>query len=351
MKKSLLITIALISTSIHAKKFNLEKISISSGVAFDIVEAENIKSRVFGYNLSLYIQDSFAPDLKAFLGATASLETGSNQVNATVAEFEPNEGINLDQGGLIYQPTSILRFRIGALNQSDFDSPLLLGNSAFAAIEEKISIGPFYFKAQQAIPSNNKLTKRIGTIDKGTPYLSTETLGMDIGHKRSLKLEASHFKFKDLSNNIAEQSSSFGNSVTGIGNSIKYNYEFDGYNVVLDSKYNYGNSSFFFSGEYLYNNEAPSKRNTGTLARIGYGYKTISFQLESFRNESDTAPAFYNSKYYGHNNIKGSAASFKFIDKDLDMKLRFTSFTPIEDNASQAKTEMISFNLSKKYEF
>lgn len=354
MTKLTILLVLLISTHTYAKKkksFRLDNVKLTSGVAMDIVEAEDIKARIFGYQFGININDKLTSDLELFFGATVTLETGSNEVVGTVAEFEPNESISLNEGGLSYRPSELLAFRVGALDQARFQSPLLIGSNAFAAVEEKINLGSFYFAAQQAIPSNNKLSKRLGTVETGTPYFSTETLGFKLGTKSHFQVEISHYAYKDLSSGVAEKSETFGNSVTGIGAAKKFNYDFDGYNMTLSSRYQFGKNALSFGGQYLLNDEAPDGRNKGSLAIIGFSRNLYGFYLETFRNESDTAPAYYNSKYYGHNNMQGSSAIFRIESKAFNLNLRFVDMSPIEDNSIQTNTQVISFNLAKSYDF
>ncbi len=347
----LTLLISCISLSVFAKNQHFDKLQLNSGVNLDVVEAKDLKARVFGYQLTIKVKDKIDENLELFFGASAVLETGSNDVIGTVAEFEPNESVNLDEGGIEYSPADSFSIKLGALNQGSFYSPLLVAPNAFAAVEEKLTLGFLYFKAQQAIPSNNKLTKRIGTIETGTPQFTTETLGLILGKKHIFKTEISHFYFQDLSSNIAEKSNTLGNSITGIGDGTKFNYLFEGYNVLLQGRFKFGNNAVIYGGEYLYNNQAPAKRNTGTLAMLGFKRNSWKVMGEVFSNESDTAPAFYNSKYYGHNNMAGSAAVFKVKNKSFDLRIRYAQFSPIEENNLQTKTEIFSFNLSKKYDF
>jgi hypothetical protein len=353
IKLYILLAIFISSNSFAKKNKNtfFDEVQVTSGVAMDIVEAQDIKARIFGYNIRVQINDKITSDFKLFFGATIALETGSNEVVGTVAEFEPNESISLNEGGVHYQPIQLLEFRVGALNQARFQSPLLIGSNAFAATEEKINFGSFYFMAQQAIPSNNKLSKRLGTVETGTPYFSTETIGLKFGRKSLFQLELSHYSFKDLSSDVASKSETFGNSVSGIGAAKKFNYGFDGYNVTLLSKYQFGKNAISLGGQYLSNEDAPSDRNMGYLAILGFKRNLYGFYVESFKNESDTSPGFYNSKYYGHNNMQGTGGTFKVESKTFNLNLRYVDMKPIEANAIQAKTQIVSFNLSKSYDF
>jgi hypothetical protein len=77
-----------------------------------------------------------------------------------------------------------------------------------------------------------------------------------------------------------------------------------------------GDSLLFGAGaSFVQNTKGPTGRNQGL-----YGYTDITFNADSFslrprfewyRNESDSAPAFYTSSEFGHNNRKGVGAGIQ----------------------------------------
>lgn len=337
------------SFSSFAKNNSIQNLNLSSGVNFNFVDGQKVKTRVFGYQFNVDYKYKFHSDLSFFFNGSAVLQTGSNEVISVVDEFAPQEEINLNEGGLVYKPADFFMVKAGALNQGDLKSPLFIGNNAFAALSEKIILGPFYFSALQGIPSNNRLTKRLGQVDKGTPFVEIETIGLDIGKRDSLKIEVSRFLFKDLSNNIAFNSKILGNSTTGSTElNSEYLYAFQGYNVHLASQLDFRSFGFRLSGQYLYNDKAPSDRNLGTLARFGVYIGIFELYGESFRNESDSSPAYYNSKYYGHNNMQGTGGGLLVKAKDYNFNIRAASLTPIEETNLQTKMEIVTLNLTHK---
>lgn len=335
----------------HASKLNPEnahrELKASSGVSANIVEGQDLRARILGYFFTFEMKDTVAPRLDLFFKSTVSLETGSNEVLGNIAEFQPYEGINLNHAGLLYTPWDSTSFRIGALNQAELNSPLLVGPEAFAAMDGKLSVGSFYVKATRAIPSNNQLSRRLGEIDSGTPSFNLETIGFKQEGKLSFVTELSNYHFSRLSSNIAEKSNSLGNSVAGVGNATNFNYDFRGQNIMFELKYTLGKNTLLLSGQYLENNKAPKGRREGSLISVGFNKSSWTWELESFRNESDTSPAFYNSKYHGHNNMGGSAIELSYEKKEIHFSLRYTSFSPLEESAIQGATQISSFHLSK----
>ena len=337
----------------QANQNQLDKFQVHSGIHLDIVEAQDLKARVFGYEIAVDLEDKIHPKVNLFFKAAAILEKGSNEVVAGLSEFAPTESLNLESGGVEYRPFSQLTLRAGALNQSELNSPLLVGSSAFTAFEQTLKFGLFYLRAQQAIPNNNRLSEKIGeTLDSGTPYFGTETIGFNFKSKNSLlKVEFSQFTYKDLSSEIAEKSNLIGNSVIGSGVGTEFQYGFKGTNAVFEAKRHFSWFQISFLGQYLYNDKAPDKRNKGQLAQITLGSKKHSFLLESFRNESDSAPAFYNSKYYGHNNYTGSAFGYEMRLESLVLSLKYYDLNLIEESSTQENTDIFNFNLAKTYNF
>lgn len=329
---------------------NFDKFKLHSGVSVDVVEGENIKSRVVGLNLGIDIEDKINDYFDYFFQASLELETGSNEVIGLVSEFEPNEGISLDAGGISFNAFNALEMRVGAINQGEYRSPLLIDSTAFAAADQRLYWGPVYIKALQGVPSNNKLSKRLGSVETGTPFFGMETIGIKLGKKSFFKAEVSHFKFKDLSSNIAIYSRTLGNSVTGTSEAnSEFNYEFEGTNAFMSARYMFGKFGLLLSGQYLYNDKAPEDRNRGSLVNVGLKYKYFQIHGESFHNESDSSPAFYNSKYYGHNNTRGNALSVVYHDRNYYFDTRFAQIEIIEENNLQSDFDILSLNFYKKY--
>ena len=351
MKLLIIINLLFLSFFVQAKSKFLDTINIRSGTYVDVVESAKLKARIIGYEFGIDITDKINNELELFFGASAILETGSNDVISSKDEWKPDQSLNLIDGGILYKPNNFLEFRLGALNQGIYNSPLLLASTPFAAMEQRLSFGWLYFKAQQAIPSNNKLTKRIGTVETGTPSFMMETIGIELGHKTKFKMELSHYKYDGLHGYIAVDSTSLGNTTQGIDTSAKFDYDFDGVNLYSAFRWMFNDFSIMADGQYLYNNKAPDTRNIGYLGRVGFAINKYSVFAESFRNESDSAPAFYNSKYYAHNNMMGNAGIFRFENKYITTKLRVAEIFPIRDNAIQDDTYIVSFDLFKKYDF
>lgn len=336
------------SFSAFGAPLGLKSLKIKSGINFDYVDGEDIKTRVFGYNFRFDVKDDFSEDLDLFFSASAILETGSNEAVAGLTEFAPLETIVLNEGGIDYHPIDLLRFKAGALSLREYHSPLLVSNAPFVGAQQKIDLGFVYFKALQAIPGNNRFARRVGRLDTGTPSFYMETLGLK--WSRYFKLEVSHYLYRDLAPNIAQDSRQIGNSVRGTGEASRFNYGFNGYNATLSTLLAFGKSAIKLNGQYIVNDEAPTQRNEGFLGGVTYRYGGFGLEFESFENQSDTSPGFYNNKYYGHNNIQGQAVGMTMVDKKSEFFIKYYVFEPIEENSLQFRTEIITLNFNLKYD-
>lgn len=349
MEKLILLCL-LCSLNVYSKTNPWNNLEFSTGMHTIVAESSVTKARIFGFTFGVDFDYPLAKDLNFFLQSSAVLQTGSNEVFGTIAEFSPNEAIFLRGGGVSYQAADWLNLKLGAINQRVYNSPLLLSNSgyvAFAGSHEELKFGNYYLRFQQSIPSNNYLARRLGTVETGTPFFDMETFGFKFGAKNKIRLELSHYKYKDLSNGVAQKSLSIGNSTKGSGTGIEFLYDFEGMNLFVDSSFVFWGKQFLLGGQYLYNDKAPEGRNKGVLAFAGVRGNTYGLKFEGFRNESDSSVAFYNSKYYGHNNMYGQAILLEYHSRGMLAEFRLTDMKPIEENFIQDDTVIVQFNISQ----
>lgn len=352
MEKLIVLTLILASFVAHAEKLQLDRAVLTAGMKTTIVESKDTRARVFGVTVGTRLEDKLSPSLMAFLNLDANFETGSNESVGSVAEYEAIQGINLQSGGLRYNPFKALRIEAGALNQRHHKAPLLIGSTAFAAVEERVSHGIFYIQATQAIPTNNELTKRLGNVDDGTALFMMETIGIKAGELNKFEIAISHFMFSGLSSAVAGNSREMGNSVSGISDTTKFNYTFNGMNVSADMKLTTASGyKVLLGGEYLFNNDAPDGRNMGLLVKGGLEVNSLKFELETFENQSDTSPAYYNDKSYGHNNRKGNSISFAKNGEDFKYSVKYTKANVIENDSFVLEDiEILTLSMVKYYE-
>lgn len=248
------------------------------------------------------------------------LESGSSQSLFT-NEFEPRSGVILAHGSLDWAPADIFLLRAGALQQ-DFDSPLFVTESTFPAAQEVLKFGDpkatrLAIEAQQAMPTSTTLSKR-AVGKEPTPTLYTGTLrgayswapGSEFG------VRGTYFQFNNLTRGVAQDSRFYGSTITGIATASQFVFKYRGLELGGQLKQAFGNGfSLQVGGSYLNNNEAPSGFNKGAygFAELVHETKTLRLapRVEYYRNESDSAPAFYTAKEFGHNNRRGFGGAFE----------------------------------------
>lgn len=354
MKIVLALAVATLSSVATAAEVRLKMDSVkyTVGMSGDHVDSTNVKARVLGVDIGVMLKDAITEDLYYHARLAGNFENGTNKATGLTAEYEPNQAVNLWEGGLVYTPTPYLRLEAGALNQNKYASPLLVWNTAFAGATQELRYQGLYVRAQQAIPNNNILSRRIGGIEEGTPLFFMETLGFDYddNHLR-FKAEASRFSFNDLSSQVALTSQDFGNSVVGANQSARFLYGFRGTNISGELSYTTTESyKVMLGGQYIFNEGAPEKRNQGYLAEVGAGMNGVLLKVGQFRNESDSAPAFYNARLYGHNNMQGTVVTLQGQSKELTFRVQAVQGRIIEQNIRQSDMNIINFAIVRHYE-
>jgi len=335
--------------------------AINVDLGFTGLNVDNLQNQTttFGFLTRAQMQQAFTPELKAKIAANLVLETGSNK-SINLEEFKPNQGIFLDEAYLQYAPLSFLKLQLGAINQSYLESPLLITSTAFVGVKERLFYNKdeqeYYIEAEQAIPTNQTLAKRLGSVDEGTPSFQMASAGVDLqGNFLSLKAAVSYFQFKNLSNSVANESRLMGNSIKGNSqNTAQYIYGFSGLNTTYELSMRLRSGfTLFNSTQYLFNQEAPDGRNTGYLTNFGVAGESFKVSTELFYNESDSSPAYYNDKSYGHNNRKGFALGLELTSQqyDLTFNAKYIKANLIEQNQYQSDSNIILFNIMRSYDF
>jgi hypothetical protein len=352
VKRVLALVLLGIAANAQSVELKLDSVKYTLGMSGDYVESDSIKARVLSIDAGLQIKDSLNEDLFYHVRLLGNFENGTNKATGLTAEYEPNQAVNLWEGGLVYSPLSFARFEVGAINQNQFNSPLLVWNTAFAGLTEQIRWNEFYVRAQQAIPNNNILSRRIGGIDEGTPMFYMETIGFDFDNQNfKFKTEVSRFAFKELSSQVALTSQDFGNSVVGANQSARFLYGYKGTNVSGETSITTESGwKIQIDGQYIFNEDAPDGRNNGMLTQLGIGSNHVIVKVGLFKNESDTAPAFYNARLYGHNNMQGTVVTLQGEEKEYSYRLQLVNGKPIEQNIRQSDMTIINFMLVRFYE-
>lgn len=312
------------------------------------------ESRVAGLYLTAKSKYRLGTTVTAFAEIGAQLETGSSQ-SIFSEEFRPQEKVYIHEANIRYIPFRFLALRLGVLNQDLYESPLLFNEAAFPAIRESILIPLGIFRArliaQQAVPTSQSLATRTAAKKEGTPFVLTNSaiFSLVFEQKYFVEGQATHYQFRNLPPAVANESRFLGNSVTGVSvTNARFNFDFAGWNFAGKVGYREGTQEYFaVGGEFINNNEGPVGDNSGLRGWVRFGFPVGNTFLQPeagyFRNESDTSPAFYNSKYYGHNNRRGYFVALTSKLPDYSFTVKGIKADLINSNALQADRFMISF--------
>ena len=340
-------------------KRELDKIEWEASVRIggDHVNNTQVQARVFGLTGNIEMEYPISDTLDFELDFGANLEVGSNN-SFIIAEYAPRRQWSLGHAYFDWEPFEFIEISAGAINQGEYNSPLLLTNTAFLGAQLELSYDfteehSLFFKFEHAIPNNINLAQRIGIVESGTPIFTMSTVGLEMtGNLLSLNLQGMKWSFTNLSTDTAFQSQFLGNSVSGGGQlNSDFIYSFSGYNAAGNLELMFSDSfGLTFDGQFLLNDKAPDDRNVGTLAYAGLVLGKWRPYVGTFRVESDSSPAFYNTQITGHNNQEGNIIGLDYgyrpsysKEQSFSAKIEYVDSTPLEVTAFQSDTKKIIF--------
>lgn len=354
---ALILLCLLVGGSAHALSASAPKIDAAFSIYGNSVESDTISGINTGSSIDGFISQKLSEDLEYALRGGVVFETGSNKA-LNIDEFAPKQAPYLYESYVKASFLESLSIKIGALNQQSYNSELLLADVPFAGAKEeaKFEAGNFRFliSAQQAVPNNQDLNQRLGSVQEGTPSFMIETLGLGyVGESVLFDLQVSHFQYQDISSSVAQDSRFLGNSVSGVNQNAKFSYGYEGINVASDFALNIGSDKVLkIKGQYLFNNEAPDGRNTGYLYGAALRMNSVELGALRFKNESDSSVAYYNDKWLGHNNRDGYGVSVKYLipKQNTEIEFNFISADLLSSNSGQAGQEAAVLSLTRKYD-
>lgn len=346
--------------------YNLLKKTDVSGqvkVGGDYVDNKQVEARVFGVSAYLNLETKFTESLSFDFSGGGAADVGSNN-SFIIDEYAPRRQVQLKRAFFRWNPFESLIFKAGAINQKDYELPLLLTRTAFLGAQQQFDLNfsenhKIYFRMQQAIPNNLNLTQRIGIVEDGTPSFLMETIGLKLdGDLLALHASGSRWSYDSLSTGVAYQSQFLGNSVSGGGQlNSDFIYRYSGYVANAGLKIAFSDSFGIKTwGMYLYNDKAPEKRNRGVALAGGIFSGNFMVHYRYFKNESDSSPAFYNSALFSHNNHEGSLIQLTYENPHTDNEDEVTAYinyvdsSPITFNAFQSDTKKVNFGVNLPFD-
>lgn len=303
-------------SNLKASSFDL---SFSGTFKTLVVDSKFTKAQKTMTELSPRFFYSISNSLNFIFDGVFEFESGSFST-AYVSDFENKNSFFLKNAYLEYSSKKNKKFtlKLGAQSLKDYNSPLLFRNYSFFSLSEKVQLKHFYFKLMQSIPEQRKKTQRLSPLEGSISSVFIETLGLKLNSKAVKgRIELSRFDFFRISNSVFFESYYRGNTATPIGtNEASNDYDYKGYNLMTYFETLFKSFKMSFMLEYLLNEKAPKNRDTGYLIEIGVKKPKNHWKLGHFLNESDSSIAWYNSKEFGHNNVKGFYISHIYTFKN-----------------------------------
>ena len=256
----------------------------------------------------------------------------------------PESVIEMRHGFLRWNPVEGASFQLGSIDQSYLDAPLLVSNRSFLSslmgylhMKDNYEVQSIF---QMSMPSVVNTFKRYSEI-VDTPYFTSLFVYGEWlpSHYSSFRGHITGFHFSHLPAFMAHQSKLYGNTVKGVGSSARFAHPYYGVNFDVSSQLRItGNTYISIGYNGLFNMGAPFDRAWGeriyAVLDINAGSWTkIYSRIEYFHNNSDTAPAYFNSEVYGHNDRKGVLVELKaFLPKgNFELGARYVRSEPVQE--------------------
>ena len=312
----------------------------------------------FDIEWSSFISVEFEPYLVVSQGET-------QYRRFTKSESSP---IQMKNGFLHIRPINGMSLQFGAVDQSFLSAPLLVSDQTFvSAVAGYLHMKDKYevqIVTQLAMPSIVNTFKRYSEIAQ-TPYFTSLFVYGEWLPSRliSFKSHVTGFYFTSLPAFIAHNSKLYGNSIMGNQTLARFEHLYYGTNMDISSQIKLG-SNLYLSVGYngLINLGAPLDKAWGERIYASLDTDVLSVakvysRFEYFYNSSDSAPAYFNSETYGHNNRKGFLAELKafFPNGNFEAGFRYVLSQPIipslihDLTASVERQHSVLFFISSRY--
>lgn len=312
--------LVLVSHSISTHAAYKWNVNFDLAVNAQYVEGQTQQARNFGIAPAANVNVQLFENLSFKARASALLETGSYK-GTLLDEFKPDQQVVLNHAYFHYLPWQSMQTQLGAIPMKGWTPDMLISSTRFLGANaiQKISLwadAALELKALAAIPTNQELTNRLGTVSEGTPSYWQAGVGLDLpGDILGINAQAFAWGYSDITNNVAYQSSFMGNQTTGFGsNNTRLAYAFKGFTGVLDFNGQLGGIKYGIGGDYIFNDGAPDSRNQAMRSRATLGFGAHKNIFSWFKIESDAAIGYYNSSILGHTNRDG--ISYEYIYQD-----------------------------------
>lgn len=332
-----------------------------SGNNFANELGERVQAASFGLNIN------FNYKLSSILDVTTSTRASmmAGQSLTRFGEGAPSNGIFLNEALVNFRPSNYTSIHAGAINQSYLGSPLLVSDTAFPGIQEKIFFKSEKFSlslvAEQTVPTSNTLSTKTSDREESPNFL-TETIKLETQLIKQISFDVfgTLYHFSNLPSKVAADSAVLGNSQPEQAgpNTSRFTYDFNGWVAGAATRITIAPEvKLIFTGSAIENSQAPESTNHGQLisfaTELALGKDLVlTPSVENFFNESDTSPAYYNSYVYGHNNRQGFAGGLvlDFPQSKFKISTKYVVSDVINETYNQGKQQYLSIKLETSYD-
>jgi hypothetical protein len=338
------------------RRLQIEEATIDS--LFSVYSFDELQDRSQLVQLAIvpHVKINLLKSLEFRAMGLIGLSTGRVQTRFDNPQFG---SMNLNELVLAFHPIEKISLELGALNQNDLNTPMLILDRAFPGLMVRgdVKVNSKFkaqLKAQYSIP-NSVSYETDRTNNEPIPAFLTQ--GFDFDWKALDWLEVTgnvhHFTYNNLPSVVAFQSGRLGNEVSGTQSSQSFfAYGFDGFS----QSYNF---DFLISEKFVPkldvqivdNTKAPTSRSRSQWTGIGFDWflkdLIISPSFAYFFAESDSAPALYSDVRLGRNNREGLSYKLKvnFKNSGFSLSANYIQANLIEPDPIQNNLRTFEFLL------
>lgn len=350
MKKLLMVSLAMLSTTTQAASFNL---NLS---AFSLKETA-LLSRGTSTSIETKLNFQVDEDLIIHFWPGANFSSGQqasrDQVNVLA------NTIYIKEASLETKLFSAMNLKAGALYQKEFLPGLAGQSKAFPSIGLKANSNAKFLGlellVQAAVPTSTGLATNSSELQSSSSLLSaTANLSINVTDNFNSQMSYSHFSFNDLTSASAFDSAYRGNTVSKLGaGSYNFVYGYQGDELILKAKYTGNLLDINAKAGVIKNSSAPEQMNLGYFISLEPGFRVgdknlVRFIVSGFRVEADAMVAVFSDSTFGRTNRVGTRVGIAMEKNKYTWQLLFSRSDLIAANAFQSSDESIVLDLAIK---
>ncbi|MDB5038906.1 MAG: hypothetical protein JWQ35_2434 [Bacteriovoracaceae bacterium] len=292
-------------------------------------ERSERNAKVSGF--SLLAQAGVFPDIREQLKAGLQISTNSNSPaappnSAPLSNGMENKELSFHQAYVEFHLGNRFKWSalVGKFIAPTFSSPLIWDEEIapeglFQSLE--FSSGSHFRLATYA--AQYAVDQALASVSAGTPlrrsWLFQEGIFgfIDWSSEGDLKFAVNHYYFYDLSENIANRSSSLGNTTLSLSNNnSSFRYAYAPLEAVLAATASPLGIQTGIKGAFCVNFRTPDQQRGFYLeTHLGNAWKAKNFlfTLSYYYNEPDVTVSFFTDNAYGYTNRKGPRAEISYF--------------------------------------